>query len=287
MAIIRTEVLYVKKNLFSDNNEKKNSKGFYAALGISAVMIGSACVFAYDQGKKLTANPNDKVISIPEAPVDNKATGIPKETTVATTPTSPTTYHTVAAAAPLVTTTFPKVTVPAAGIIAAGERPATVTTTAATTAKPDKKPTNGSVTIGSAKLENPKPPLKKTDKILAPFSGSELVKNETTGSWQTHNGCDIAAEVGAEVYTISSGEIVKIETDPLWGVSVTVNHHNGFVSKYCSLGSDLSVQEGDVVGSGDVIGVVGSSADIESGIASHLHLEVQHNGSFVDPKSLF
>ena len=75
------EVLYVKKNIFSDNNDKKSSKGFYAALGISAVMIGSACYFAYDQGNDLNdkKRPED-IISVPEAAVDNKSTGIPKTT---------------------------------------------------------------------------------------------------------------------------------------------------------------------------------------------------------------
>ena len=44
----------VKKNLLSDKKHGKGSKGFYTALGISAVMIGSACIFAYQQGEKLT-----------------------------------------------------------------------------------------------------------------------------------------------------------------------------------------------------------------------------------------
>lgn len=58
-------MLYVK-----DNNMKKGSKGFYAALGISAVMIGSACFFAYDQGEKLKEKPADEIISVPEAAVE-------------------------------------------------------------------------------------------------------------------------------------------------------------------------------------------------------------------------
>ena len=69
----------MKKNPFSENNIKKSSKGFYAALGISAVMIGSACYFAYDQGQKLKDNPSsDQIISVPETPVDQKYAGVPK-----------------------------------------------------------------------------------------------------------------------------------------------------------------------------------------------------------------
>ena len=44
----------MKKNLLSDS--RKGTKGFYAALGISAVMVGSACYYAYDQSKEHTAH---------------------------------------------------------------------------------------------------------------------------------------------------------------------------------------------------------------------------------------
>ena len=62
-----------------------------------------------------------------------------------------------------------------------------------------------------------------------------------------------------------------------------MNHHNGYISKYCGLGSDLSVQKGDTVASGSVSGVVGTSADIESALEPHLHIELTHNGSYIDP----
>ncbi|MCD8188547.1 MAG: M23 family metallopeptidase [Ruminococcus sp.] len=122
--------------------------------------------------------------------------------------------------------------------------------------------------------------------VINPFSGTELVKNETTGSWQTHNGADIAAEIGTEVYAISPGEFTAVNDDPLWGTTVVIDHHNGYISKYCSLARDLSVQAGDTVLSGDVIGTIGDTADIESALEPHLHIEITHNGSYEDPISL-
>ena len=127
------------------------------------------------------------------------------------------------------------------------------------------------------------PPLADISNIVTPFSGSELVKNETTGSWQTHNGTDIAAETGTEVYTVADGEVVNVNNDALWGVTVMLDHRNGFTTKYCGLGADLAVQQGDNLKGGDVIGVVGGTADIESASPSHLHIEVKHNGKFIDP----
>lgn len=250
-----------------DDNMKKSSKGFYAALGISAVMIGSACFFSYNEGNKLT-DKNPAVIKpqSSEAAVDNKQTNVPKTTTTSRTTTTTTVYSYAA-------TTKPIVTIPAAEIIKT-EPPKNTQTNSQ---KPADSPTS------AGKLENPKPPLKDISSVINPFSGGELVKNETTGSWQTHNGTDIKAESGADVYAISSGEVTDITTDNLWGVTVTINHHNGYISKYCGLGSDLSVQKGDTVASGSIIGVVGTSADIESALEPHLHIELTHNGSYIDP----
>lgn len=264
-----------------DNNMKKGSKGFYAALGISAVMIGSACFFAYDQGEKLKEKPVDEIISVPEAAVDHKSTGIPKTTTAVIT-TAPPVYTTnPPVTTAVITQPVPRATLPAAEIIIS-DPPAPVQEVQGEA--PEKVEAEA---VGTVKLENAKPPLSDIGNILNPFSGSELVKNETTGSWQTHNGTDYAAEVGAEVCAISSGEVTEIGSDPLWGVTVTVNHHNGYISKYCGLGTELSVQQGDTVASGTVLGVVGQTADIESAAAPHLHIELRHNGEFIDPNSAF
>ncbi len=262
-----------------DNNMKKGSKGFYAALGISAVMIGSACFFAYDQGEKLKEKPANDIISVPEAAVDYKSTGIPKITTAVTT-TAPPVYTTrPVITTTVVTRTIPTATLPAAEII--------ISDPPVQDARTETDENLKATPVDTVKLENVKPPLADTEKIIAPFSGNELVKNETTGSWQTHNGTDFAAEVGAEVFAISSGEITEIKTDPLWGVTITVDHHNGYISKYCGLGTELSVQPGDTVASGTVLGVVGQTADIESAAAPHLHIELRRNGEFIDPNSVF
>lgn len=267
----------MKKNMFSDNNMKKSSKGFYAALGISAVMIGSACYFAYDQGQNLKdQNSQDKVISVPEAPVNTRSTGIPRVTAPVLQTTVP--VRTTAVHKAKTVTTAPARTLPAAEIIV---------TEAVRQDVPPVAPDDPPVQVAAEKLENAKPPLADVSNVLEPFSGTELVKSPTTGYWQTHNGADIAAEVGAEVYSVSSGEVVDVSNDPLWGVTVTVDHHNGFVSKYCSLGSDLSVQKGDTVASGQLIGTVSQTADIESSSAPHLHIELKHHGSFIDPMTVF
>lgn len=256
----------MKKRSLPDDNMKKGTRGFYAALGISAVMIGSACFFAYGQdGGK------GKTPSSPGTIVAKRADDIPKTTqyryTVTTAP--PVTTAAVTTTAPPSTQSAVIVTIPAAEIV-----------TEAKTEKQTEPPEK------SMRLENAHLPLADCSTILADFSGGELVKNPTTGTWQTHNGVDIKAEPGAEVYAVSAGEIMKTDSDPLWGTTVILDHHNGYITKYCGLGTDLSVQEGNMIAAGEVIGAAGDTADIESGIEPHLHIEITHNGKFVDPMKL-
>lgn len=259
----------MKKNQLTDKHYGKGSKGFYAALGISAVMIGAACLFAHKQGDKIAdkISAADKPKIVREAAVDKPVTNIPKTTTAATT-----------VATMPVFTDAPRETIPASEI------------TVDSIAEPDEllaEPVQGEADEAAAQgITDPRAPLMDMSNVLSPFSGGELVKNETTGSWQTHNGVDITAEVGTEVFAVFSGEVSAVKNDPLWGVTLVIDHKNGYTTKYCGLAPDLAVQEGDKLTGGDLIGAVGNSADIESALAPHLHIEMTHNGDFIDPMSV-
>lgn len=247
------------------SNKTKGNKGFYAALGISAVMIGSACYFAYDQGNKIVEDYRSGSIVSQIPQVDRKVTNIPKPAV--------TTGYTARAVTTAPHSNIRQVigTVPTQQVQAVPE------------AEEVMEDVSGETVETAAGFDNLLPPLEDISNILSPFSGAELVKNDTTGSWQTHNGTDIAAETGTEVYAVSDGEVTSVKNDPLWGVTVLIDHHNGFTTKYCSLGADLTVQQGDKVKGGDVIGAVGGTADVESALPSHLHIEMTHNGKFIDP----
>ncbi len=257
----------VKKNELTDKHYAKGSKGFYAALGISAVMIGAACLFAHKQGDRITdMNPAADKTIVHEAAVDRRVTNIPKTTTPA--------YRVTTAVVTMpVFTDAPAVTIPAAEI--------------SVDAPPPAEPVQAEAEETAAQsMTDVKKPLDDISNIITPFSGGELVKNETTGSWQTHNGVDIAAEVGTDVYAVSGGEVTSVINDALWGVTLVLDHKNGYITKYCGLSSDLAVQEGDKLSGGDFIGTVGGSADIESALAPHIHIEMTHNGKYIDPMSL-
>lgn len=121
--------------------------------------------------------------------------------------------------------------------------------------------------------------------IINPYSNGELVKSETLNLWQTHDGIDISAEAGTNIRAAGEGTILNIWEDGLWGVCVSVDHGDGYVSSYCGVDKSVPVAIGQEVGCGDIIAKVGNTAECECALPSHLHFEVKKDGEFVDPLS--
>lgn len=239
-----------------------SGKGFYAALTLSAAMVGAACWYAYSEAGKLTppAAPEHQY----SAPQTTQTTAPPRTTAPATKYTAPPRTETV---------TVPQTAPPAAEAAAILNRSIPE---AAETEPPAPAET-------TAPVETPVPPVE--GEILARFSQGELVKSPTTGIWSTHNGTDFAAAAGTEVRCSEDGTVTGIERDALLGITVTVLHENGTVTRYCGLNEGLTVQAGDVIGRGTVIGAVGDTNESENGMASHLHFEVLQNDKYLDPES--
>ena len=120
--------------------------------------------------------------------------------------------------------------------------------------------------------------------ILRDFSVETLSLDPTLGDWRTHGGLDIAAGEGLEVVAMCPGTVSAVYDDGLMGTTVVIDHGDGLTAVYCNLAQRPSVESGDAVETGTVIGNVGSTAIAESGLASHLHLEVSLNGELVDPR---
>ena len=95
--------------------------------------------------------------------------------------------------------------------------------------------------------------------IIGEFSNGELVKSETLGVWKTHDGIDIKADTGTPVKAMNKGKVTKVNNDPLWGNCVIIDHGNGIEGHYYGMTAAVSVTEGDMVNSGDVIGAVGGA----------------------------
>jgi murein DD-endopeptidase MepM/ murein hydrolase activator NlpD len=90
-----------------------------------------------------------------------------------------------------------------------------------------------------------------------------------TGKRRFHSGLDIAAPTGAPVVATESGTIVSAGWNGGYGKAIVIQHNGTQQTLYGHL-SEISVQSGQSIAKGTVIGLVGSTGN-SSG--PHLHFE--------------
>lgn len=122
-------------------------------------------------------------------------------------------------------------------------------------------------------------------RVLAAFSGGELVKNHTLNVWRTHDGVDLAAEKGTAVTAAEAGTVSLVTVDPMWGGTVTIDHRDGMQTIYCGIAPEKALKAGDAVTAGQVLGSV-DTVTAEVAMESHLHFAAKQDGKFIDPMSL-
>lgn len=123
--------------------------------------------------------------------------------------------------------------------------------------------------------------------ISKKFSPEAPVYSKTLDQYTVHNGIDIDAEISSQVCAAAEGTVTKVYTDDTMGLTIEITHGDGLITKYCNLGTDKMVGEGDVVKQGQVISGVGDTALFESIEPTHLHFEVWKDGAVVDPEKYF
>ncbi len=120
--------------------------------------------------------------------------------------------------------------------------------------------------------------------ILKAYAKDNLVYSTTLDEWITHNGLDIAAEKTTVVKAAADGTVKSIKNDPRYGLTVTIEHQNGFSTVYSNLLTAEFVEEGEKVEQGDTIGTVGNTATFEIADEPHLHFEILKDSQNVDPE---
>ncbi|MDE6604650.1 MAG: M23 family metallopeptidase, partial [Clostridia bacterium] len=117
---------------------------------------------------------------------------------------------------------------------------------------------------------------------LGQIYSEEHVFDPTHNYWHPHLGVDFTASAGSEVKCIFDGVVKEISEDGYLGTTVTIEHINGYVSIYKYI-CDTTLQVGDSIAQGDVIGKVSDTALEESAYGPHLHLELLHYGLKINP----
>ncbi len=115
------------------------------------------------------------------------------------------------------------------------------------------------------------------------YSREALGYDVTMRDWRTHSGLDIAAPLGSTVVAAREGMVESVREDDLFGTVVTVDHGDGTRAVYANLADVPAVQAGDWVGTGGVIGAIGTTAIGEIGQPTHLHFAMTVDGLSADP----
>ena len=119
--------------------------------------------------------------------------------------------------------------------------------------------------------------------IVRDFAIENLIYSDTFQEWTTHTGIDIKADKTTVVKSAEAGTVKTIKNDPRYGLTVIIEHSNGFQTVYSNLLTSEFVVEGEKVEKGQSLGTVGNTAAFEISDEPHLHFEILKDSVQVDP----
>jgi murein DD-endopeptidase MepM/ murein hydrolase activator NlpD len=100
-----------------------------------------------------------------------------------------------------------------------------------------------------------------------------------SGHVSMHQGIDLAAPEGTEVFAVADGVVTAAGFDPVYGNYVIIRHTNNWTSLYGHLQAVETVLRTELK-SGNLIGRVGSTGQ---STGPHLHFELRQDGRAFDP----
>lgn len=136
----------------------------------------------------------------------------------------------------------------------------------------------------SEKVEDPTFIKPVEGEIIREFASDKLVYSNTLMEWVTHNGIDIKADKTTVVKASADGTVKSIKNDPRYGITVVIEHVNGYQTVYANLLTAEFVKENEEVKQGQTVGTVGNTAAFEIADDYHLHFEIIKDGLYLDPE---
>lgn len=124
-------------------------------------------------------------------------------------------------------------------------------------------------------FESAKP---KVDLVLFPPVRGPIT--EKYNAKEKHFAVDIALPKNTPIKAVANGTVIFADWTPTNGNVIILRHNNEFLSVYKHCES-LTISQGDIVRSSEVIAIGGTSGEQSTGI--HLHFELWKDGYPIDP----
>lgn len=119
--------------------------------------------------------------------------------------------------------------------------------------------------------------------IICEYAKDNLIYSETLKEWITHTAIDIKADKTSVIKASADGIVKSIINDPRYGLTVIIEHDDGYETVYANLLTAEFVVVGEEVAQGQTIGTAGNTASFESSMECHLHFELIKDGEYLDP----
>lgn len=116
----------------------------------------------------------------------------------------------------------------------------------------------------------------------APCDGGRITSNFGIRHGRRHQGIDLSMPTGAKIYATFDGKVRVASYKNGYGYLVIMRHDNGMETFYGHM-SQIDVKCGDVLHSGDVIGLSGNTG---RSTGPHLHFECRYQGLAMDPSRI-
>ena len=123
--------------------------------------------------------------------------------------------------------------------------------------------------------------------IQKPYSIDKVIYSKTLELWKTHDGIDIAAQIGESVKSIEKGTVEKVYEDSFYGTTIVIDHGQGYKSSYSNLNKKVNVKEKQNITKGQLIGKISNTSIGEIKDESHLHFTLFKDNNNVDPTYIF
>ncbi|MGG0308280.1 M23 family metallopeptidase [Priestia megaterium] len=100
------------------------------------------------------------------------------------------------------------------------------------------------------------------------------------GAERRHRGIDLAAKTSTPIYSLTDGTVVKVFNDAVAGYGVRIKDKDGASYQYLHMKNFPTLEEGQNVSVGDILGLVGNTGLSTS---SHVDIKIMKENRFIDP----